>query len=428
MLLRVALLLATSCPVTADTWGQQEMRPPPCTSTSLKHWRNQLAQVRLLRSRDEHEANKIIRTRIRQTELADEPSFMRLFTHEMWARYSQRSPMQRWWHHLVTWRYSTVLHAVWPCMLLIAMWGFVVSFADQRVPRFLGWLRSDQQGSITPIPVELQGTAIGLLLVFRTNNGYDRLAEARAVLGRALCLSREIAQTIACTWPAYPLYEEREGTVGGGAVGGEVALAAGHPGASGGFPCEESLQVVRYLVAFAWSLKATLREPVHPDACDVLRTLLHRDEVHALLKAPSVPVALLGRMRMLFSDEQRRGRLQSHIHQKLEEDLRDLNLLLADNQRLFHSPIPPTMSRHVGRCLLIWLTALPVVLAKRMHPVGVAVACGVSAFIFLGMEEIGAQVEQPFELMPLWQLCHLMAHDAEAAIAGNAPGHIEGIF
>ena len=41
---------------------------------------------------------------------------------------------------------------------------------------------------------------------------------------------------------------------------------------------------------------------------------------------------------------------------------------------------------------------------------------------------LGRQVEQPFELMPLWQLCHIMAHDAEACIAGDAPGHIEGIF
>ena len=50
------------------------------------------------------------------------------------------------------------------------------------------------------------------------------------------------------------------------------------------------------------------------------------------------------------------------------------------------------------------------------------------ATVFMGMEEIGAQVEQPFESMPLWQLCHTMAHDAEAAIAGDAPGHVEGTF
>ena len=141
-----------------------------------------------------------------------------------------------------------------------------------------------------------------------------------------------------------------------------------------------------------------------------------------------MPIALLGRLRMLLAEEQRGSRLQSHVHLKLEEDLRDLNILLADNQRLFHSPIPPSMSRHVSRCLMIWLSALPVVLCKSMPPVGVAIACAITAFIYLGMlcrcslslagcasavplslplslfhlgmEEIGAQVEQPFGASP----------------------------
>ena len=86
------------------------------------------------------------------------------------------------------------------------------------------------------------------------------------------------------------------------------------------------------------------------------------------------------------------------------------------------------MSRHVTRCLLLWLFALPLCLCERLTPAGVAIATAVTTYIFVGMEEIGAQVEQPFETMPLWQLCHIMAHDAEAAIAGHAPGHVEGIF
>ena len=40
----------------------------------------------------------------------------------------------------------------------------------------------------------------------------------------------------------------------------------------------------------------------------------------------------------------------------------------------------------------------------------------VTSFIYLGMEEIGAQVEQPFESMPLWQLCHLAQLNVEEAL------------
>lgn len=427
--MRRAILLSLATAVTAE----EIINPPTASATALLHWRNQLHNVRQLRTRDLHENSKLIRT---SRSKSHAPSFSRLFDHETWAEYTSQSPLTRLIINVMTWRTSTVLHAVLPCCLLAGLWALVVGHIDRLRPDLLSRLGLGTARPITSLALELQGTAIGLLLVFRTNNGYDRLAEARALLGRVLCLCREIAQTIACTWPLTPLYEEHEelgGTMGGGVIGGEAAGAIGHPGAIGGLPCDASLQVVRYLVAFAWSLKATLRAPIvtgesltSPE--DVLRALLPPDEVNALLRSPSVPVALVGRLRMLFAQEQRLGRLQSHVHLKLEEDLRDLNLLLADNQRLFHSPIPPTMSRHVLRCLLIWLMAVPIVLCGHLPPVGNCIASFVTSFIFLGIEEIGAQVEQPFELMPLWQLCHLMAHEAEAAVAGDAPGHVEGIF
>ena len=398
-----------------------------------------------MRGRDLHEASKVFRL---PRTVSDEPSFARLFTHVTWRQYVSEPPLSRWWRYIRTWHASTVWRAVRPCVLMMAAWALVIGLVDQHFPRAFQALFSSVR-PISALPVELQGTAIGLLIVFRTNNAYDRLAEARAVLGRALCLSREIAQSVACTWPLMPLFEEPEydsgyGTIkrmktdGGhffqhhasiaGCVGGEVAhLVSSVPGAVGGLPRVPALDVARYLVAFAWALKAQLREPARSESQpeDILRILLPAAEVHALLSTPNVPVALLGRLRMLFANEQRCGRLQSHMHLKLEEDLRDLNLFLADNQRLFHSPIPPTMSRHVSRCLVLWLATLPFSLCGRLPPAGNALAVAITTYIFVGMEEIGAQVEQPFESMPLWQLCHIMAHNAEAAVAGDAPGHVE---
>lgn len=182
-------------------------------------------------------------------------------------------------------------------------------------------------------------------------------------------------------------------------------------------------------VLITWHLSTVLRmlrEPVRggseslrsPE--DVLRTVLPGREVEGLMSSPNIPLALLGQLRMVLAHEQRAGRLQPHIHMKLEEDLRELNTLLGDNQRLFHSPIPPTMSRHVTRCLMLWLSMLPPVLYGRMPAVGVVLSTVVTTFIFVGMEEIGAQVEPPFEIMPLWQLCNIIARDAEFAFGGAA--------
>ena len=64
-----------------------------------------------------------------------------------------------------------------------------------------------------------------------------------------------------------------------------------------------------------------------------------------------LPFALLGRLRMLFAGEYRSGRLQPHMHLKLEEDLRDMNLFLADNQRLFRERSPARKpKKEGGRC------------------------------------------------------------------------------
>ena len=422
-------------------------QPRPCTTKELLTWRQQLAQVRAMRSRDMHEASKVIRLRNKNS---DEPTFSRLFTHETWRDYVSDPPLHRWWRYIRTWQMSTVASAIMPCVLILACWAALVSLVDQRWPTLFKHVFSMFR-PITSVPVELQGTAIGLLVVFRTNNAHERLAEARATLGRALCLSRELAQSIACTWPLAPLYEEpeydnyRHASVVAkygyhhhslaGSIGGDVgSLGGSFPDAVGGLPRLPSLDVARYLVAFAWSLKAELREPARAESIqspdDVLRTLLPESEVQALLglSRTNIPFVLLGRLRLLLADCQRAGTLQPHVHLKLEEDLRELNSFLADNQRLFHSPIPPTMSRHVARCLMLWLSLLPFALCGRLPPLGNAIATAITTYIFVGMEEIGVGVEQPFESMPLWQLCHIMAHDAEAAIAGDAPGHVEGSF
>ena len=114
-----------------------------------------------------------------------EPSFSRLFTHATWREWASTPPIWRWWKILLTWHRSTVFHAAWPNTLLIGVWALVVGLIDMHFPllitKIFGAMRP-----ISALPAELQGTAIGLLIVFRTNNGYERLAEARAALGRAL--------------------------------------------------------------------------------------------------------------------------------------------------------------------------------------------------------------------------------------------------
>ena len=93
------------------------------------------------------------------------------------------------------------------------------------------------------------------------------------------------------------------------------------------------------------------------------------------------------------------------VYYFLETDIKEVDTVVESCERLFSSPIPPNMARHGMRSLTLWILGLPIVLANSMPPLLVALWTATTAFIYLGVEELGAQVEQPFAILPLWQLC-----------------------
>jgi len=175
------------------------------------------------------------------------------------------------------------------------------------------------------------------------------------------------------------------------------------------------VRVSSYMAAFGWELAARLRDGGKSDG-EVLRALLPAAKADWVADQRSPPLALLGCVRREIFDVFEEGRLPPHYHYKLEEDLRALNQVISGCERLFSSPIPPTMSRHVIRCLLIWIFTLPVVLASVMAPVENAIWVALTAYIFVGIEEVGSQVEQPFQVLPIYQLSDLIQRSVEEAM------------
>ena len=169
-------------------------RPVASTANSIAdNLANELAAVRALRPSDQSpkvqaslwEAAGLNPAFKLSGVVTGEPSFTRLFDHASWSAYTGVTPSRRWWRTLVTWRHSTILASVMRICLLMGAWAFVVaSMPAQFLPR------------TSPLPLSLMGSAIGLLLVFRTNNTYLRLAEARLLWGRAVYLCREVCHSL----------------------------------------------------------------------------------------------------------------------------------------------------------------------------------------------------------------------------------------
>ena len=295
-----------------------------------------------------------------------EPSFTRLFTHETWKRYTGRPSVERWLVVTSTWLSSTVLRTTLPISMIAAAWAFLVSsLPSALLPR------------TSPVPMSLMGTALGLLLVFRTNNSYLRLLEARSLWSEAIVCIRDMAQTLATAllWDrnVCKSQEARDGAA----------------------------RACRYLACFAWETRARLMGVEEAEDMGVLNTLLDPEEASFIGAQRVRSLQLLASLRRELHDQFSDGRLPAHIHRKLEEDTRRLDYIVGGCERIFSSPLPPTMSRHIVRCLQLWLLGFPFVLAGTMAPLSVALWVLATSYAMVGIDEVGVQVEQPFEIVPM---------------------------
>lgn len=350
-----------------------------------------LAKVRALKATEQPRADSAYKV---SGLVSGEPSFTRLFSHDVWTLYKEKSPFRRWCRFFATWQHSTVLVSVLPICTAASLWAFCVASSPMRV---LARPASE--------PITLMGSAIGLLLVFRTNNLYGRLMEARLLWGRAVWLCRQAAQTVTTSL----LFDQ--------SLEPEAQAPAARVAAS---------QLCRYLAAFPWELSAKLagkgcggggtRDLRPGEDLDVLEALLPANEARWVGQARSRPMHLLGAARRVLHEELKAGRLHPNVYSKLEGDIKELDLVVGGCERIFSSPVPPTMSRHAIRSLLIWLLALPFALAGSTPPAAVALWTFATSYIFVGIEETGAQVEEPFEIVPMTQLCNMILSDIEQAI------------
>ena len=126
-------------------------------------------------------------------------------------------------------------------------------------------------------------------------------------------------------------------------------------------------------------------------------------------------------MRRVLNAQLNAGAIPSVVYRKLDEDLQELDLVVGGCERLFSSPVPPTMSRHAIRALLLFFAALPLGLAGTMAPLSVGLWAFVLAYIYVGIEEVGAQVEQPFEITPMTRLCNVIMFNLEEAFSQPPP-------
>ncbi|MBL8602314.1 MAG: hypothetical protein JNK72_10370 [Myxococcales bacterium] len=217
----------------------------------------------------------------------------------------------------------------------------------------------------------LVGPALSLLLVFRTNASYDRFWEARKLWGS--------------------IVNETRNYVRGAKVyfGHDAALFA---------------RAVHWAVAFPYATMNHLRGAQGLGPVGAELGAAGRDAETA--RHPPLAVAVA--MSRVLDDARRAGHLDSVQQSSVDQNVQLLIDCVGACERIRKTPLPFAYVVHLRRALLLYCATLPFALLP-FFGWGCIFITFLVAFVLLGIEEIGVEIEEPFGTddndLPLETLC-----------------------
>jgi|APLak6261675434_1056106.scaffolds.fasta_scaffold01843_3 putative membrane protein len=201
------------------------------------------------------------------------------------------------------------------------------------------------------------GTALALLLVFRTNQSYDRWWEGRKLWGGMVNTCRNLARSASVHLASQP---ERLNRV--------LALTQSFPASC-----------VAVLRGKAWA----------PEG-------LEPEDVAAIAARSHAPTAICQRITTLLEEERQAGRITDIVFTSIDHNNQQLVDLIGGCERIHKTPLPFAYVVHLRRALVLYCATLPVALVPTFGWATVGIVFGVT-YIMLGIEEIGVEIEDPFE-------------------------------
>lgn len=311
------------------------------------------------------------------------PSFSNTWTIEDWNRHNSR---WRYVDYILHFPNSRMLRRVFPQLFVVVAWSAVAAVLCSKNVGLLGKI-------MLPLtPLSLVSSFVAVLLTLRSNQGLDRLNQGRKAFGEVVLYTRDTAQLIAAfVFPKDPRL---------------------------------ALKLLRHVAIFGWLLKGFLRgDALNGTDEDLIRTMLEPDDADYVLAQRKRPVAVVTRLRQVIGHLAEEGQLSTAEEIALDHTTQELNHCIMTTERIRASPIPPLYTTHAGRLLLFYLFFLPLALrgGGMLDAVGTVITTAAVGFAMLGLDEISHLLEQPFRLMPLYQLSKNSMRDVGDALVLRPP-------
>ena len=232
----------------------------------------------------------------------------------------------------------------------------------------------------------LVGVALGLLLVFRTNASYDRYWEGRRLWGGIVNETRNLIRASSVHLRDH-----------------QTLLWA----------------LTRWTALFPWTAMSSLRGD--SELGPLLKELTPA-EAEGLRIAQHPALAVAQRMTVCLVEARDKGLISDIVFTALDQNIQLLVDYLGGCERIRKTPLPFAYVVHLRRALVIYCLTLPFALVDQFGWFTVLDVLLV-AYTFLGIEEIGVEIEGPFgndeNDLPMQEICENI-HRNVYALAGLA--------
>jgi len=228
-------------------------------------------------------------------------------------------------------------------------------------------------------PYELIGVTLAVLIMIRTNSGYDRWYEGRKLWGGIVNQSRNLAQIGLVYGPRDSEWRDR---------------------------------FVRWAAAFSHASRHSLRGETDLEDMD---DLLDEHELTQLRQSQHMPLYVSDRLARLLQDALDNNDMDRFAFLQAEQQRNALIDHIGACERILKTPLALALSVKIRRFLFIYLIALPFGIFDK---VGIATPLIVMlvAYPLLSLDQISVELQNPFSLS---RVSHLPLNDICATIQKN---------
>ena len=282
------------------------------------------------------------------------------------------------WRQAFTVR-GTALSLVLPHVVAFTAFAGVVSAVAWLVER-----KIEKSLALAVAPYEVAGAVLGLLLVLRTNAGYDRWWEARRLWGGIVNQCRNLAIHGLAYGPADP--EWRRNFVG-------------------------------WTAAFAHACRGSLRgERESPEVA----TLLGREAAESVAAAGHAPSFVALRLAGLLREASDDHGMDRFAFAEADRQRTQLIDHVGACERILKTPLPLAYSVKIRRFLILFLTTLPFGMLDEVpsHWL-IPFITFMVAYPLLALDQTGIELQDPFSKD---RLNHLPLDDITTTIERNLAG------